>query len=87
MTEEQTNKIIKATMTSEDWKADVARFPKEWQSKVEAVMAKALGHGLHAATTASKYQQCSRCNGTGSVVDRGYERICGPCGGTGAEVI
>jgi len=52
VTEEQVNKIINKTMSSDEWKADVARFPKEWQSKVEAVMAKALGHGIHAGECA-----------------------------------
>lgn len=48
MTEEQVNKIINKTMSSEEWKADVSRFPKEWQTQVESVMAKALGHGIYA---------------------------------------
>ncbi len=50
MTEEQSNEIIKKTMSSDSWKSAIAEFPKEWQSKVEAAMAKALGHGIHAAT-------------------------------------
>lgn len=87
MTEEQANAIIKRTMSSESWRAEVARFPKEWQSQVESAMAKSLGHGLNAASEASRYQVCTRCGGTGVVVDRGHERICGPCGGTGAEVV
>ena len=37
-------------MSSDEWKADVARFPKEWQTQVEAVMAKALGHGIYSST-------------------------------------
>ena len=48
VTEEQVNKIINKTMSSEEWKADVSRFPKEWQTQVESVMAKALGHGIFA---------------------------------------
>lgn len=54
MTDQEKNSIINKTMSSDEWKADVARFPKEWQSKVEAVMAKALGHGIHAAKTAEE---------------------------------
>jgi hypothetical protein len=50
MTEQEKNSIINKTMSSDEWKADVARFPKEWQLQVEAVMAKALGHGIHSAT-------------------------------------
>lgn len=52
VTEEQANKIINKTMSSEEWKADVSRFPKEWQTQVESVMAKALGHGIHAGKCA-----------------------------------
>ena len=50
MTDDEVNKIINRTMSSDEWKADVARFPKEWQTQVESVMAKALGHGIHAST-------------------------------------
>lgn len=50
MTEQEKNSIINKTMSSDEWKADVARFPKEWQTQVESVMAKALGHGIYSAT-------------------------------------
>lgn len=30
-----------------------------------------------------KYETCRECKGTGAVIDRGYERICGSCGATG----
>jgi DnaJ-class molecular chaperone len=33
------------------------------------------------------YRQCTRCGGKGFIVDRGYERICPPCGGTGCEAV
>lgn len=50
MTEQEKNNIINKTMSSDEWKEDVARFPKEWQTQVEAVMAKALGHGIYSST-------------------------------------
>jgi hypothetical protein len=50
MTEQEKNSIINKTMSSDDWKEDVARFPKEWQKQVEAAMARALGHGIYSAT-------------------------------------
>lgn len=32
-------------------------------------------------------KSCDRCGGKGFVVDRGFERICGACGGLGYEPI
>lgn len=64
MTEQEKNSIINKTMSSDEWKADVARFPKEWQLKVEAVMAKALGHGIHAAKTAEERPQEQNIGGS-----------------------
>jgi hypothetical protein len=46
-------RIINDARSSAEWWADVARVPKEWQVQVEAVMAKVLGHGIHAAKSAA----------------------------------
>lgn len=63
MTEQEKNSIINKTMSSDQWKADVARFPKEWQTQVDAAMAKALGHGIHAANTAADRPQEQKTGG------------------------
>ena len=45
----EVNDVIKRAMSSQKWKDELDKFPKELRQKVELAMAHALGTGLHFA--------------------------------------